>query len=63
MNKFCPTCFGIGWVCENHPDRTWDAELGCTCGAGVPCKCNDSDPPDTSQVTFDEDENETPTMH
>jgi hypothetical protein len=28
MNKHCPICFGIGWVCENHPDRAWDKELG-----------------------------------
>jgi hypothetical protein len=42
--------FGIGWVCENHPDRAWDRELGCECGAGIPCKCNDADEPDTSGV-------------
>ena len=54
MNKDCPICFGIGWVCENHPDRTWDDELGCVCGAGMPCKCNDGDPPDTSHVFLEE---------
>lgn len=25
----CPICFGIGFVCENHPDRAWSEELGC----------------------------------
>jgi hypothetical protein len=35
----CKTCFGLGWVCENHPKRAWDEELGCQCGAGMPCKC------------------------
>jgi len=28
MDKNCPVCFGIGWVCENHPDRAWHDELG-----------------------------------
>jgi hypothetical protein len=53
MNPKCPICFGIGWVCENHPDRAWDDELGCTCGAGQPCSCNQTDgidEPDISQV-------------
>ena len=40
---------GIGWVCENHPEP-YNDELGCTCGEGIPCACNDSTPPDTSQV-------------
>jgi hypothetical protein len=39
MNPKCPICFGIGWVCEAHPDRAWDGELGCTSGAGEPCQC------------------------
>lgn len=30
------------WVCENHLDRAWDEELGCTCGAGDPCVGNRS---------------------
>jgi hypothetical protein len=34
----CPICFGLGWVCENHPKRVWD-ERGCECGAGMPCEC------------------------
>jgi hypothetical protein len=50
MNKKCPICNGVGWVCENHPSESFDFELGCTCGEGIPCECNDSDPPDTSQV-------------
>jgi hypothetical protein len=25
----------MGWVCENHPDRAWDKEMGCECGAGM----------------------------
>jgi hypothetical protein len=25
-------------------------ELGCQCGAGMPCQCNIADPPDTSQI-------------
>jgi hypothetical protein len=61
MDKHCKFCFGLGWVCENHPEKAWDDELGCTCGAGMPCHCNDSDPPDTSRVIFDEEEN--PTRH
>jgi hypothetical protein len=47
----CPICFGLGWVCENHPDRAWDAEKGCQCGAGMPCECqSDLEEPDISQV-------------
>ena len=41
-------CLGIGWVCENHPDTAFDYELGCICAEGMPCECNDSDPPNTS---------------
>jgi hypothetical protein len=50
MNKHCPICFGIGWVCENHPDRAWDKELGFGCGAGMPFKCNSGDEPNVTQV-------------
>jgi hypothetical protein len=32
-------------VRENHPDKPYDDELGCTCGEGIPCACNDSTPP------------------
>lgn len=40
----CEVCMGIGWVCENHPDRPWAAMLpecptSCECGAGMPCPC------------------------
>ena len=50
MKKYCPICQDIGWVCESHPDKAYDDELGCICGEGMPCECNDSDPPDTSHV-------------
>jgi hypothetical protein len=49
-------CFGIGWVCENHPDRAWDEQLDCLCGAGGPCICNKTDgvdEPDVSQLIVD----------
>jgi hypothetical protein len=49
--KDCPICFGIGWVCENHPYRAWHEELGCMCGA---CKSNSGEEPDVSQVLVDE---------
>ena len=60
MDKKCPICFGVGWVCENHPGKPWDQELGCECGAGVPCECNSAgepgiDEPDTSQVIVEDD--------
>src|SRR5437762_215983 len=47
----CQICRAIGWVCENHPDKAWDAELGCVCGAGVPCKCNETDGVDEPDVS------------
>lgn len=59
MNPNCPICRGIGWVCENHPEKPWDLELGCVCGAGAPCKCNETDgvhEPDVSQVIGEEAE-------
>jgi len=40
----------IGWVCENHPSKAWPETLGCMCGAGMPCRCNDVEQPDTSEV-------------
>jgi hypothetical protein len=58
-NPSCRICHGIGWVCENHSDKTWDEEIGCTCGAGMPCKCNSGEEPDVSRVI---DENP-PTQH
>jgi hypothetical protein len=51
----CPTCFGLGWVCENHPERVWDEEKGCQCGAGMPCECqraNGLEQPDSSKVVL-----------
>lgn len=55
MNKRCPICYGLGWVCENHPDTLWDKDAGCECGAGMPCECNTvglsgTEEPDVSQV-------------
>ena len=50
MKGDCPKCSGIGWVCENHPDKAWSDELGCQCGAGMPCECNRTEEPDVSQV-------------
>jgi hypothetical protein len=35
MKDDCPTCCGIGWVCENHPDKAFDDELSCTWGEGI----------------------------
>jgi hypothetical protein len=50
MNPNCPICRGIGWVCENHPEKPWDLELGCVCGAGAPC----NDVPDRHQEDIKE---------
>jgi hypothetical protein len=58
-NPKCPNCRGIGWVCENHPDKPWDDEIGCTCGAGLPCECNTGDEPDISRII----EDKKPTRH
>ena len=50
----CPICNGGLWVCENHPDKAWDTQGGCECGAGMPCKCNpDGQMPPGSIVLFD----------
>ena len=52
INPDCPICFGVGWVCENHPKRAWSEKLGCQCGAGMPCECVSADgleEPDISQ--------------
>ena len=27
----CSRCDSIGWVCENHSERTWDGETACGC--------------------------------
>src|ERR1700754_1750126 len=39
----CSRCEDCGWVCENHPERSWEGEHACTCGgAGMPCpRCNE----------------------
>lgn len=40
--KACEICFGDGWVCEEHPMRSWEtgASADCQCGApGMPCAC------------------------
>jgi len=34
----CGTCAGMGWVCEEHPDRPWEHD-GCG-GAGAGRLCN-----------------------
>lgn len=56
MTTACRTCGGEGWVCENHPEQHWNYGAGhiwrdskgkvrrCD-GAGMPCKCNTSNPP------------------
>jgi hypothetical protein len=58
-NKNCLICFDLGWVCENHPDKAWDKNLGCECGAGMPCECNTAgrpgiDEPDTTGILIQE---------
>jgi hypothetical protein len=35
--KDCSICFGIGWVCENHPDKAWHEELGVAFAARQCC--------------------------
>jgi hypothetical protein len=58
MKHECPNCKGLGWVCENHPKRPWSDAIGCTCGAGMMCKCQRMnkneregiEEPDVSQV-------------
>jgi hypothetical protein len=55
MKSDCPICKGLGWVCENHPDKPWDPAIGCQCGgAGVPCDCQGPqdgiDEPDVSEI-------------
>jgi len=57
MKNDCPNCKGLGWVCQNHPRQAWSDRCGCTCGAGMLCKCVRDKPisdgveePDLSQV-------------
>jgi hypothetical protein len=49
----CKVCLGIGWVCENNPHRVWAEDLGCQCGAGMPCegvRADGLEEPDVSQI-------------
>lgn len=40
----CPTCHGLRWTCEDHPELPQNHD-GCG-GAGVPCpRCNVEEPP------------------
>lgn len=40
--KNCEFCKGNGWVCENHPEISWDGGNSLCCGgAGMPCVCNE----------------------
>jgi hypothetical protein len=39
----CATCSDSGWVCERHPERPWDGDDACRCGAtgalpGLQCR-------------------------
>jgi hypothetical protein len=52
--KNCPICFGIGWVCRNHPDKAWHDELGCMCSAGRLCQCNQIESRDISEVIIED---------
>jgi hypothetical protein len=40
--KHCRLCDDEGWVCEAHPEQTWEGPHACTCdAAGAPCQaCN-----------------------
>src|SRR6266404_5670657 len=29
----CTLCEDCGWVCESRPDRPWEGEHACSCGA------------------------------
>jgi hypothetical protein len=56
MKKKCQICLNVGWVCENHPLRPWSEEIGCMCGAGMPCRCNGKEDLDVRAVVIDESE-------
>ncbi len=43
--KTCDICTGEGWVCESHPDEKWGDGQYCCGAAGMPCVCNESNPP------------------
>ncbi len=37
----CLNCEDNRWVCEEHPNTSWDGGDGCCGGAGMPCVlCN-----------------------
>jgi hypothetical protein len=58
IDPTCPVCFGMGWVCENHPRRAWDERIGCQCGAGMPCECqraNGLEQPDVNNILESDD--------
>ena len=60
MSRPCYKCLGVRWFCENHPSLPWSDELGCTCGAGMPCGRNRTrdagvDEPDVSQLSDEKD--------
>jgi len=58
IDPHCAVCFGMGWVCENHPERAWNEKTGCHCGAGMPCECqhaNGLEQPDVSKLLQRED--------
>jgi hypothetical protein len=44
MNKNCPICFGIGWVCDNHPDHARRIRLHVRNS-----RANQADEPDVSE--------------
>jgi hypothetical protein len=51
-------CYGGGWICENHPDKSWPGE--CECRIGKPCVCSTNEDdigtdyrPDTSKSFTD----------
>lgn len=47
----CTICEGLGWVCENHPNKPWtERDGGCQCGAGMPCECNRPNGEDTPDI-------------
>lgn len=47
MDEKC-ICGGGGWICEQHPDRTWPHD-NCA-GPGMPCVCNPKANVEWSQI-------------
>jgi hypothetical protein len=57
MTRTARSAKALDGVCENR--RPWDDDLGCTRGAGTPCKCNMAsepgiDEPNMSQVIIED---------